>query len=723
MPQFEISKPFEPAGDQPKAINALTQNVNNGLKYQTLLGVTGSGKTFTLANVIQNTGKPTLVIAHNKTLAAQLASEFRQFFPNNAVHYFVSYYDYYQPEAYIPKTDTYIEKDSSINDEIDRLRNAATQALMTRKDVIIVASVSCIYGLGSPDIYMGSAISVKLDENFSQTQIARKLSDIQYERNDIDYSRGKFRIKGDILEVYPAYDEFSYRISFLGTSIESIQKLNTINGHIVESLEQLDIYPARHYLAEQKGIEEVLEVIETDMTKEVAAFKKQGKLIEAQRLQERTNFDLEILRETGFCNGIENYSRYFDRRTPGSPPSVLLDYFPSDFLMVIDESHMTIPQIRGMYNGDKARKETLIDYGFRLNAAKDNRPLKFEEFMQRVNQVIFTSATPSEFELELCKRQDKKFSNINFQFSMNDQNSNSKPNQTINQSENKEQRASVPLSLSLKERVPDRAGEDTLQPTTYNLQPNTPASSVVEQIIRPTGLIDPIVEVRPTNNQVDNLIEEIRKNTEAGERTLVTTLTKRMAEDLTSYLKDLHIKVQYLHSDVQTLERSEIIRDLRSGEYDVIIGINLLREGLDMPEVTLVAILDADREGFLRNATSLIQTFGRAARNVNGRVIMYGDTITKSMQLAIDETDRRRKIQVQFNLENHITPQTILKSVPDKKEKESKFTIPVDMPKDEARRLIRKLQEKMEHAAQNLQYEKAAEFRDEIDELKRVIKS
>jgi excinuclease ABC subunit B len=680
MPHFEINQPFAPAGDQPKAINALTKNVKNGLKYQTLLGVTGSGKTFTLANVIQNTGKPTLVIAHNKTLAAQLASEFRQFFPNNAVHYFVSYYDYYQPEAYIPKTDTYIEKDSSINDEIDRLRNAATQALMTRKDVIIVASVSCIYGLGSPDIYMGSAISIKLDESFTQTQIARKLSDIQYERNDIDYSRGKFRIKGDILEVYPAYDEYSYRISFLGSAIDSIQKLNPINGHIVETLEQLDVFPARHYLAEQKGIDEVLEVIEADMVKEVAVFKKQGKLIEAQRLQERTNFDLEILRETGFCNGIENYSRYFDRRKPGSPPSVLIDYFPSDFLMVIDESHMTIPQIRGMYNGDKARKETLIDYGFRLNAAKDNRPLKFEEFMLRVNQVIFTSATPSEFELELSRN---GWRILNF-----------------------ESRGCVNSAAT---SIPDSRFQ-------------IPDSAVVEQIIRPTGLLDPVVEVRPTNNQVDDLIEEIRKNTERGERTLVTTLTKRMAEDLTSYLKDLHIKVQYLHSDVQTLERSEIIRDLRGGEYDVIIGINLLREGLDMPEVTLVAILDADREGFLRNATSLIQTFGRAARNVNGRVIMYGDTITNSMRMALAETDRRRNIQLKYNVDNHITPKTILKSVPDKKEKEGKLNIPLDMPKDEARRLIRNLQEKMAHAAQNLQYEKAAEFRDEIEELKRIVK-
>lgn len=672
MTKFEIISQFNPAGDQPQAITKLTNGVINGEKFQTLLGVTGSGKTFTLANVIQNTQKPTLVIAHNKTLAAQLASEFRQFFPNNAVHYFVSYYDYYQPEVYIPKTDTYIEKDSSINDEIDRLRNAATQALMTRNDVIIVASVSCIYGLGSPDIYKGSAVPIRLGDAFSQTQIARKLSDIQYERNDIDFSRGKYRIKGDILEVLPAYDEYSYRITFLGKEVESIERINPVDGHVLAKLDEIDVYPARHFLAEQKGINEILEVIENDMIKEVAGFKKQGKLIEAQRLRERTNFDLEIMRETGFCNGIENYSRYFDKRKPGSPPSVLLDYFPSDYLLIVDESHMTMPQIRGMYNGDKARKETLIDYGFRLNAAKDNRPLKFDEFMQRINQVIFTSATPSEFELELCKHQDLQFSNI-------------KP---------------TPASCALQS-----------------------APSIVEQIIRPTGLIDPEVEVRPTTNQVDDLIEEIRKNTLNGERTLVTTLTKRMAEDLTDYLKDIKIKVQYLHSDVDTLERSEIIRDLRGGEYDVIIGINLLREGLDMPEVTLVAILDADREGFLRNATSLIQTFGRAARNVNGRVIMYGDTITKSMRMAIEETNRRRNIQIKYNLENNITPASITKAVPEKLSniKENHFNID-NMPHDEAERLIRTLQDKMGKAAANLQYEKAAQYRDDIERLKSIIK-
>lgn len=651
MTKFEILTQFNPAGDQPQAITKLTNGVIKGEKFQTLLGVTGSGKTFTLANVIQNTQKPTLVIAHNKTLAAQLASEFRQFFPNNAVHYFVSYYDYYQPEAYIPKTDTYIEKDSSINDEIDRLRNAATQALMTRSDVIIVASVSCIYGLGSPDVYKGSAVPIRLGDAFSQTQIARKLSDIQYERNDIDFSRGRYRIKGDILEVLPAYDEYSYRITFLGKEVESIERINPVDGHVLAKLDEIDVYPARHFLAEQKGIDAILELIEKDMIKEVAQFKKQGKLIEAQRLQERTNFDLEIMRETGFCNGIENYSRYFDKRKPGSPPSVLLDYFPSDYLLIVDESHMTMPQVRGMYNGDKARKETLIDYGFRLNAAKDNRPLKFDEFMERVNQVIFTSATPSEFEVELSG-----------------------------------------------------------------------TKNVVEQIIRPTGLVDPEVEVRPTTNQVDDLIEEIRKNTLKGERTLVTTLTKRMAEDLTDYLKDIKIKVQYLHSDVETLERSEIIRDLRGGEYDVIIGINLLREGLDMPEVTLVAILDADREGFLRNATSLIQTFGRAARNINGRVIMYGDTITRSMQMAIDEKNRRRDIQIKYNQKYNISPVSISKAVPEKlsNAKENHFNID-NMPHDEAKRLIRTLQDKMGKAAANLQYEKAAQYRDDIEKLKQIM--
>lgn len=679
MNSFEIKRPFEPAGDQPKAIASLCDNLKNGLKYQTLLGVTGSGKTFTLANVIQDNQKPTLVIAHNKTLAAQLASEFREFFPNNAVHYFVSYYDYYQPEAYIPTTDTYIEKDSSINDEIDRLRNAATQALMTRKDVIIVASVSCIYGLGSPEIYRTAAVPVGVGDKISRSSLVRRLSDVLYERNDYELSRGKFRVKGDSVEIFPSYDEIIYRIDFFANDIESISQIDPITGSVIDKPHKIEIFPARHFLADQKGISQILDRMESDLDKEVAAFKKAGKLLEAQRLQERTSYDIELIRETGFCNGIENYSRYFDQRDIGTPPSVLLDYFPSDFLMILDESHMTVPQIRGMYNGDQARKKTLIDFGFRLNAAKDNRPLKFEEFMQRINQVIFTSATPSEFEIELSKSQLTK-----------------------------------PTNYRLPSYV--RGYGRAQQATSY---------PIVEQIIRPTGLVDPKVTVKPVKDQVDDLLAEIQKRVAVRQRVLVTTLTKRLAEDLTDYLKEIGIKVQYLHSDVDTLDRIEILQDLRLGKYDVLVGINLLREGLDLPEVSLVAILDADREGFLRNATSLIQTFGRAARHLNGEVIMYAESITRSMQQAIDETDRRRKIQVDYNIANNITPISINKSAPIKATNDKVDAELVDyrsIPKDELRKVINRKEAAMIIASKNLEFERAADLRDEISYIKKYSK-
>ncbi|MFA6082303.1 MAG: excinuclease ABC subunit UvrB [Patescibacteria group bacterium] len=650
MTKFELHAPYSPSGDQPKAINNLTANLSAGKKHQTLLGVTGSGKTYTIANIINNVQKPTLVIAHNKTLAAQLASEFRTFFPNNAVHYFVSFYDYYQPEAYIPTSDTYIEKDSTINDEIDRLRNAATQALMTRKDVIIVASVSCIYGLGSPDIYKTAAIPLSVGEQIGQQNLIRRLNDILYERNDYDLKRGTFRVKGDVVELFPAYDDKTIRITFDNNQIESIYTVNQIDGNKLEQFSQIDIFPARHFLTESRDLTPTLKQIESDMEREVKLFEKEGRLIEAQRLRERTTFDLELIRETGICNGIENYSRYFDMRPAGSPPSVLLDYFPSDYLLVIDESHMTVPQIRGMYNGDKARKDTLIHYGFRLKAARDNRPLKFDEFSDRINQVIYTSATPNDYEKEL-------------------------------------------------------SGSD----------------GIVEQIIRPTGLVDPVIEVKPTTNQVDDLMHQINLRVKNGQRVLVTTLTKRLAEDLTEYLSETGIKVQYLHSDVATLDRTEILANLRNGKFDVLIGINLLREGLDLPEVGLVAILDADREGFLRNATSFIQTIGRAARNVNGLVIMYADTVTKSMKTAIDETNRRRQIQMDYNLKHHITPQSIAKSLHSALVFEEKIEvdeIPENLPKEERARLIKSYLQKMEKAAGNLEFEKAADLRDKIAQLR-----
>lgn len=654
MGQFKIKSDFKPTGDQPKAIEALVDGINNKLKHQTLLGVTGSGKTFTMANIIERVQKPTLVIAHNKTLAAQLASEFREFFPENAVEYFVSYYDYYQPEAYVPQTDTYIEKDASINDEIDKLRHSATAALFERRDVIIVASVSCIYGLGDPIDYENLVLSVRPGMIKDRDEVIRKLVDIQYERNDINFVRGTFRVRGDIVEVFPASsNENAVRIEFFGDEIDRIVEVNALTGEIIGIRNHVSIFPASHYATSREKIERAIKSIEEELKERLNELKAQGKLLEAQRLQQRTMYDIEMLREMGYCQGIENYSRHISGRPPGSKPYTLIDYFPDDFLMIIDESHVTIPQIRAMYAGDRSRKKTLIEHGFRLPSAYDNRPLKFEEFEKLINQVIYVSATPGPYEIEHSQK-------------------------------------------------------------------------IVEQIIRPTGLLDPEVEVRPTEGQIDDLVKEINLRVDKDQRILITTLTKKMAEDLTQYLKEIGIKVTYLHSDIDTIERMGIIRDLRLGKFDVLVGINLLREGLDLPEVSLVAILDADKEGFLRSETSMIQTIGRAARNSEGKVIMYADTITKSMKRAIDETNRRRLLQMEYNKKHGITPQTIRKGVRDiieatkVAEDKDKYGFDNDkkMSDSEIIELIKKLEAEMMKAAEELQFERAAQLRDKIMELK-----
>lgn len=651
MPAFELSSKFQPQGDQPTAIERITGLIKDGQKEQTLLGVTGSGKTFTMANVIQNVQRPTLILSHNKTLAAQLYSEFKQFFPNNAVHYFVSYFDYYQPEAYIARSDTYIEKDSQINEEIDRLRHAATDALLTRRDVIIVASVSCIYGIGSVEDYAGLSIKVKVGERKVRDKFLRQLTDIQYQRNDIDFHRSTFRVRGDVVDVYPAGEETAYRIEFFGDEVDRIVNVDPLTGEIMGKRDMLQIFPGSHYVTPYDKLKIALGKIQQELEEQTDLFNKQGKLLEAQRLGQRTKFDLEMLEETGFVKGIENYSRYLTNREPGEQPATLLDYYPDDFLMFIDESHMTIPQIRGMYNGDRARKEILVEHGFRLPSALDNRPLNFAEFERHVNQVVYVSATPAQYELE-------------------------------------------------------RSPEPT------------------QQVIRPTGLLDPPIEIRPIEGQIDDLIAEIRDTVAKKQRVLVTTLTKRMSEDLTEYLKDINIKVTYLHSDVETLERTDILRDLRLGVYDVVVGINLLREGLDLPEVSLVAILDADKEGFLRSEQALIQTVGRAARHVEGHVIMYADTITGSMQRTLDETNRRRKIQEEYNKVHGITPTGVSKSVekgmrPDMPEEAKKAKLDLKkIPKDEYKHLIKDLTAQMDLAAANLQFEKAAELRDIIAEVK-----
>lgn len=653
MNRFILHSDYQPTGDQPQAIRQLVGGLQSGEREQTLLGVTGSGKTFTMANIIAERNVPTLILAHNKTLAAQLFSEFKQFFPENEVHYFVSYFDYYQPEAYIASSDTYIEKDSAINEEIDRLRHAATDALLTRRDVIIVASVSCIYGLGSPSDYYDLSITVKTGERRLQDKFLRQLMDIQYHRNDIDFARGTFRVRGDVVDVFPASGETAYRVEFFGDDVDRITHIDPLTGEIIDEPSQFTLFPSSHYATPKQKIQAAIEGIRREYDERVAWFEANDKLLEAQRLTQRTKYDLEMLEQTGFVKGIENYSRYLTNREPGEQPATLLDYFPDDFLMMIDESHVTVPQVRSMYNGDRARKEVLVQYGFRLPSALDNRPLRFDEFNHHINQVIYVSATPGDYELE-----------------------------------------------------------------------RSPAPA--QQVIRPTGLLDPEISVRPTDGQVDDLIAEIKDRIDKKQRVLVTTLTKRMAEDLSSYLTDMGVKTAYIHSEIDTLERGDILRDLRMGVYDVLVGINLLREGIDLPEVSLVAIMDADKEGFLRSERSLIQTIGRAARHVDGAVIMYGDTITDSMRVAIDETKRRRSIQQAYNQEHGITPRGITKAIdeglraiiPQKEDEKPKLDLK-KIPKDEYASLVKDLTGQMKLASANLEFERAAELRDLIAEIKR----
>jgi excinuclease ABC subunit B len=653
--KFQLVSDVKPKGDQPQAIKKLWEGAKKGYREQTLIGVTGSGKTFTMANVIQELQKPTLVISHNKTLAAQLFSEFSSLFPDNRVEYFVSYYDYYQPEAYVPQTDTYIEKDASINDKIDRMRHSATRSLLEHRDTIIVASVSCIYGLGSPEDYREMILAIEVGEEVERSKILKKLVEMRYERNDIDFSRGKFRVIGDIIELFPAYEKEAVRIELWGDEIERISLFDPVTRHTKKHLEKVYIYPATHYLAPPERLEYVLESIRKELKQRLKKLKSQEKLLEAQRLESRTNYDLEMIREVGYCTGIENYSRYFSGRAPGERPSCLIDYFPKDYLLFIDESHQTIPQLHAMYGGDRSRKDNLVNYGFRLPSAYDNRPLKFSEFESLISQVIYVSATPSVYEL---KR----------------------------------------------------------------------SSQIAEQLIRPTGLLDPRIRIKPATRPVDDLLEEIKKRVEKSQRVLVTTLTKRMAEDLTAYLEDLEVRVRYLHSEVETLERSKILRELRLGQFDVLVGINLLREGLDLPEVSLVAILDADKEGFLRSETSLIQTAGRASRNVDGEVILYADEITSSIERAVKETRRRREIQLQYNRSHNITPKTIKKAIladietytADKYEKMAVGEEKTDyLPPSEVSRLVEVLKRNMRRAAENLEFERAAQFRDRIKELKK----
>ena len=651
MDQFKLNSEYRPTGDQPEAIQKLTEGIKNGMQEQVLLGVTGSGKTFTMANIIANANRPTLVLAHNKTLAAQLCSEFREFFPDNAVEYFVSYYDYYQPEAYIAHTDTYIEKDSAVNEEIDRLRHSATSALFERRDVIVVSSVSCLYGLGDPIDYKSMVISLRTGQERPMDEVLRKLTEIRYERNDIDFSRNKFRVRGDTLEVYPAYwNGKAIRVEFFGDEIDRIAEVNAVSGMVERYIDHIAIYPASHYVASREKLERAMEEIRRECDQQVEFFRSQNKLIEAQRIAQRTNYDLEMLTEIGFCTGIENYSRVIQGRAPGTPPTTLLDYFPDDFLLFVDESHVTLPQTRAMYAGDRSRKDALVNYGFRLPSAYDNRPLNFNEFTDKIHQRIYVSATPGEYELSR-------------------------------------------------------------------------SSQTVEQVIRPTGLLDPVIEVRPIEGQIDDLIGEINARSAKNERVLVTTLTKKMAEDLTVYLQKVGIRVRYMHADIGAMERMEIIRDLRMAKFDVLVGINLLREGLDLPEVSLVAILDADKEGFLRSETSLIQTIGRAARNAEGKVIMYADTITASMQTAIDTTARRREIQNAYNEKNGIVPKTIVKSVRDLIEissptAERKGRAGIKLTKAEKEKEIARLEKQMKEAARMMEYEYAAILRDQIIELR-----
>lgn len=653
MPQFQVVSDFEPTGDQPEAIVSLSRGIEDGLSHQTLLGVTGSGKTFTMAKVVEQIQKPTLVLAPNKTLAAQLYAEFKEFLPHNAVEYFVSYYDYYQPEAYIPRSDTYIEKDSSRNDEIDRLRLAATRSLFTRPDVLIVASVSCIYGLGDPDAYGDVVVGIKRNEVRKRDKLLRQLTHILYERNDMNFTRGTFRVRGDVVEIYPAYEQVAVRIEFFGDVVERIVELDALTGEILASRDSIDIYPARHFVTTEEKLKLAMVSIEDELRDRLATLKTEGKILEAARLEQRTMFDLEMLRETGFCSGVENYARHLSAREPGSRPWTLLDYFPDDFLMLIDESHVAIPQVQGMYFGDRSRKEVLVEYGFRLPSALDNRPLTFTEFEQRLNQAIFVSATPGPYELQK-------------------------------------------------------------------------SALVVEQIIRPTGVLDPTIEVKPTEHQIDDLMAEVQARTGRGQRALITTLTKKMAEDLADYLRELGIKVHYLHSEMDVMERVDILRDLRLGVYDAVVGINLLREGLDLPEVSMVVILDADKEGYLRSERSLIQTIGRAARHTDGHVIMYADRMTDSMKRAIEETYRRRAIQAEYNEVHGITPVAIRKAIHDLSdqvrsvaEEREDYQVQDDIPKGELMRLLKDLEGQMKQAAKNLEFERAAALRDQVVELRR----
>jgi excinuclease ABC subunit B len=670
VPPFRVVSDFQPAGDQPAAIDGLAAGIDRGDRFQTLLGITGSGKSATVAWTIERVQKPTLIVAPNKSLAAQLANEFKELFPENRVEYFVSYYDYYQPEAYMPSSDTYIEKDATINDEIDRLRHSATSGLLARRDVIVVASVSCIYGLGSPEEYATQLLMLRKGQEIDQRTILSRLVDMQYERNDLNFIRGKFRVRGDTIEVFPAYEEQGLRIELFGDEVERISRVDPLTGEYLAELDEMEMYPASHYVASEERMKRAMITIEAELAERLAWFEKEGKLLEAQRLRMRTQYDLEMMREVGFCSGIENYSRHIDGRAPGAPPYTLLDFFPKDYLTIIDESHVTVPQLHGQYEGDRSRKETLVDHGFRLPSAADNRPLRFDEWYERVGQCVFLSATPSKYEVEQ-------------------------------------------------------------------------STQVVEQIVRPTGLVDPEIIVKPTKGQIDDLMEQINQRVEKGDRVLVTTLTKKMAEDLTDYLLELGVRVRYLHSEVDTIQRIEILRDLRLGEFDVLVGINLLREGLDLPEVSFVAILDADKEGFLRSETSLIQTVGRAARNVDGQVVMYADQVTESMKRAISETHRRRGLQQQHNIEHGIDPQTIRKAVTDilatlRPEGDGKAPSPgrdrrsrrranpstdfAELPHDELERLIRTLEEEMKEAAADLRFEYAARLRDEIHDLKRELR-
>ena len=656
MTKFKIVSDFGPTGDQPTAIDEMSSAIAGGAGHQTLMGVTGSGKTFTMACVVEKVQKPTLVIVHNKTLAAQLATEFKEFFPQNAVEYFVSYYDYYQPEAYVPRTDTYIEKDADVNEELDKLRHSATRALLTRRDVLIVASVSCIFGLGSPDEYEGFVASVRKGEIRNRNKLIRQLVDMQYERNDYDLARGRFRVRGDTLEIMPAYEDLGVRIEFWGDDVERIIQLDPLTGEVLSERETIEIFPAKHFVTSQEKLKNAISDIQDELALHLKLLKSQGKILEAQRLESRTNYDLEMLEIAGYCAGVENYSRHLAQRAAGSTPYTLMDYLPDDFLLFVDESHMTIPQIRAMYKGDRSRKETLVEHGFRLPSALDNRPLNFEEFEDRVSQAVYVSATPGPYEMEHSEK-------------------------------------------------------------------------IIEQVIRPTGLTDPVIEVKPVDGQIDDLLYQVNQRVNKGERCLITTLTKRMSEELSDYLKETGIRTQYLHSEIDTLERSEILRDLRLGVYDVLVGINLLREGLDLPEVSLIAILDADKEGYLRSTTALVQTIGRAARHIDGKVIMYADVVTNSMKRAIDETERRRQIQELHNRENGITPQSIRKTIRDITERVRAISEPQldhsisgdDLPKEDITRLIKDLQSQMKSASKDLEFEKAALLRDQIVDLRKVL--